>query len=71
MADKIAGIDVHKKVLMVVVMDARTSESKPERRRFASMPGEPLIDVAAGAGRRRSGDGIDGAVLAIGVGGCG
>jgi hypothetical protein len=33
MADKIAGIDVHKKVLMVVAMDARTPESKPERRR--------------------------------------
>jgi hypothetical protein len=31
MADKMAGIDVHKKVLMVVVMDARTPESKPER----------------------------------------
>jgi len=29
---KIAGIDVHKKVLMVVVMDASTLESKPERR---------------------------------------
>jgi hypothetical protein len=29
MADKIAGIDVHKKVLMVVVMDAHTAESKP------------------------------------------
>ena len=40
MADKIAGIDVHKKVLMVVVIDARTPESKPERRRFATMPGE-------------------------------
>jgi hypothetical protein len=40
MADKIAGIDVHKKILMVVVMDARTPESKPERRRFATMPGE-------------------------------
>src|SRR5258708_13780343 len=40
MADKIAGIDGHKKVLMVVVMDARTPESKPERRRFATMPGE-------------------------------
>ena len=40
MADKVAGIDVHKKVLMVVVMDARTPESKPERRRFATMPGE-------------------------------
>ena len=40
MADKIAGIDVHKKVLMVVVMDARKPESKPERRRFTTMPGE-------------------------------
>ena len=40
MADKIAGIDVHKKVLMVVVMDARTPEAKPERRRFATMPSE-------------------------------
>src|SRR5258708_23952613 len=40
MVDKIAGIDGHKKVLMVVVMDARTPESKPERRRFATMPGE-------------------------------
>ena len=40
MADKIAGIDVHKKVLMVVVIDTRTPESKPERRRFAIMPGE-------------------------------
>jgi hypothetical protein len=33
MASKIAGIDVHKKVLMVVVIDARTPDSKPERRR--------------------------------------
>jgi transposase len=40
MADKIAGIDVHKKVLMVVVIDARTPESKAERRRFATMPSE-------------------------------
>jgi hypothetical protein len=29
---KIAGIDVHKKVLMVVVIDAATPEEKPERR---------------------------------------
>jgi hypothetical protein len=40
MANKVAGIDVHKKVLMVVVMDARTPELKPERRRFATMPRE-------------------------------
>lgn len=40
MANKIAGIDVHKKVLMVVVMDAHAPESKPDRRRFATMPSE-------------------------------
>src|ERR1700756_4619458 len=34
---KVAGIDVHKKVLMVVVVDASTPEEKPERRRFATM----------------------------------
>jgi len=37
---KIAGIDVHKKVLMVVVIDATTPEEKAERRRFATMPSE-------------------------------
>src|SRR2546421_5886840 len=40
MTYKIAGIDVHKKVLMVVVIDASTPESKPERRRFATMPSD-------------------------------
>jgi transposase len=40
MADKVAGIDVHKKVLMVVVIDARSPAAKPERRRFATMPSE-------------------------------
>jgi transposase len=38
MANKIAGIDVHKKVLMVVVMDPVTPDEKPERRRFCTMP---------------------------------
>ena len=37
---KIAGIDVHKRVLMVVVVDARAPEAKPARRRFATMPSE-------------------------------
>ena len=37
---KIAGIDVHKKVLMVVVIDATTPEEKLERRRFGTMPSE-------------------------------
>jgi len=37
MSYKIAGIDVHKKVLMVVVIDASTPQGKPERRRLATM----------------------------------
>jgi transposase len=40
MASKVAGIDVHKKVLMVVVIDPQAPESKPERRRFTTMPSE-------------------------------
>src|SRR6201982_1842642 len=37
---KIAGIDVHKKVLMVVVMDTSAPEEKPARRRFVPRPSE-------------------------------
>jgi transposase len=37
---KIAGIDVHKKVLMVVVMDSTAPEEKPARRRFVTLPSE-------------------------------
>jgi len=37
---KIAGIEVHKKVLMVVVIDATTPEEKPEQRRFTTLPSE-------------------------------
>ena len=40
MSHKIAGIDVHKKVRMVVVIDATTPEEKPERRRFATLPSD-------------------------------
>ena len=40
MSYKIAGIDVHKKVLMVVVMDAHAPDGEPERRRFATMPSD-------------------------------
>jgi hypothetical protein len=40
MSYKIAGIDVHKRVLMVVVMEASTPEEKPERRRFTTMPSD-------------------------------
>ena len=48
---KIAGIEVHKKVLMVVVIDASTPEEKPERRRFATMPSE-IADSRSGYGNR-------------------
>src|SRR5215469_8281588 len=41
MSYKVAGIDVHKRVLMVVVIDASTPEEKPERRRFTTMPSDP------------------------------
>ena len=37
---KVAGVDVHKKVLMVVVVDASIPEEKPARRRFVTMPSE-------------------------------
>jgi transposase len=40
MANRVAGIDVHKKVLMAVVMDAHAPESTPMRRRFTTMPSE-------------------------------
>src|SRR5690349_4064312 len=37
---RIAGIDVHKKVLVVVVVDAGAAERKPERRRFGTVASE-------------------------------
>ncbi|HSY97971.1 MAG TPA: hypothetical protein VK788_00625 [Terriglobales bacterium] len=37
---KMAGIDVHKKVLMVVVVDTTEPEAKPVRRRFVTLPSE-------------------------------
>ena len=37
---KIAGIDVHKKVLMVVVVDTSTPQEKAARRRFVTLPSE-------------------------------
>ena len=40
MSYKVAGIDVHKKVVMVVVIDRHNPDAKPERRRFLTMPGE-------------------------------
>jgi len=36
----VAGIDVHKKVLMVVVMDAEAIDEKPDRGRFGTTDSE-------------------------------
>ena len=73
MAYKIAGIDVHKKVLMVVVMDASTPDEKPERRRFATLPSElrRLSIWLREQGVEEGGDGIHGSILAVGVVGVG
>ena len=70
---KIAGIDVHKKVLMVVVMDSSAPEEKPARRRFVTLPSELqrfriwLQEQGGGGGS----DGVDRSVLAVGVAGTG
>ena len=40
MPHKIAGIDVHTKVLMVVVVDGDRPQEKPQRRRFATLPSD-------------------------------
>jgi hypothetical protein len=36
MAYKVAGIDVHKKVLLFVILDVNDPASEPQRRRFGS-----------------------------------
>jgi hypothetical protein len=60
---KIAGIDVHKKVLMVVVIDVSTPDEKPERRRFATLPSElRRLSIWLRELGGRSGDGIDGSI---------
>ncbi|HEX5483456.1 MAG TPA: transposase [Terriglobia bacterium] len=40
MSYKVAGIDVHKKVLLVVVCETNEADSKPERRRFGTTTSE-------------------------------
>jgi hypothetical protein len=40
MSCKVAGIDVHKKVLMVVVCDVAEAEGEAERRRFRTTASE-------------------------------
>jgi len=70
---KIAGIDVHKKVLMVVVIDASTPEEKPTRRRFVTMPSElqRFRIWLQQQGVEEGGHGIHRSVLALGVAGVG
>lgn len=51
MAYKVAGIDVHKKVLMVVVCETSDLEREPERRRFGTTTSE-LNRLAAWLGER-------------------
>ena len=74
MSYRIAGIDVHKKMLAVVVSDVEVEgEYKFERRMFGSNPEQlrSLADMAARARGRGSSDGIDGAILETGVGSAG
>jgi len=46
MAYKVAGIDIHKAVLMVVVLDVEDMEAKPVRRRFGTCESD-LQELAA------------------------
>jgi hypothetical protein len=71
---KLAGTDVHKKLLMVVVVvviDATMPEEKPERRGFALMPSDlrRLSTWLREVGVKEAVMGVDG--LAIGVVGIG
>ena len=74
MSYRIAGIDVHKKMLAVVVSDVEIeSEYQFERRMFGSNP-EQLRSLAAWLARargRRSSHGIDGAILETSLGSVG
>ena len=70
---KMAGIDVHKKVLMVVVIDASAPEEKPGRRRFATMPSE-LRRLLIWLQKQEVEEAVlesTGPILAIGVAGAG
>src|ERR1700682_3511497 len=70
MSYQVAGIDVHKKMLAVVVTDAAQEGAFTfERRKFGAMDGELRVLTAwlAEQGGERSSDGIDGAVREAGV----
>ena len=65
----LAGIDVHKKMLAVVVKSESGDQIGYEKRKFGTTQAE-LVHLTAWLQSRRcerSGDGIDGAVLAAGV----
>jgi hypothetical protein len=74
MSYRMAGIDVHKKVLAVVVSNVEIEgEYQFERRMFGSNPDQlrSLAALAARARGRRSSHGIDGAILETSVGSAG
>ena len=74
MSYRIAAVDVHKKMLAVVVADvAGEGEYQFERRKFGATPDElhVLAQWLVRAGGRRSSHGIDRAVLEAGVGNAG
>ena len=67
---KVAGIDVHKSMLAVVVADAaREGEFQFERRKFGATDSQLCQpgDMAGRTGRAGSGDGVHGTVLEAGV----
>jgi hypothetical protein len=68
---KVAGIDVHKKVLMVVVVDARMREEKPARRQFVTMSSELHRLLTWLREQGSGGDRVDCAALAVSVDGTG
>ena len=68
----LAGIDVNKKMLAVVVVNARDLELKFECRRFGTTVSElPHLSMVTGTCRKGSRDGIYGAVLETRVDGVG
>ena len=74
MSYRIAGIDVHKKMLAVVVSDVEVDgEYQFERRHVWQQPRTTAIAgrLAARARGRGSSDGIDGAILETSVGSTG
>ena len=70
---KVAGIDVHKESFDGSCRGCKYAgrETSAAAIRHHAERVAPPVDVVAGAGSGRSGDGIDGSVLAVGVAGTG